>query len=590
MGAPPTIAFIHDGREDTVVREVAETVNGYTIRDFESVRAVRSAFDGQLDGYVVKHDPPWDGFDIVDRLRSSPAAQPIVMFSRSRDAAVATRAVNEDIDRYVAAVESRTETVRHLAEMIDEIVEIRGREREREFEWYEMIVEATGDPVYTLDEDGYVTYANEALAEMTGYDIDDVVGRHVETMMRNPHVERGEALIKRLLDAEDSNNGTFEMDCLRADGGHIRCENHVALLPSANGFGGTVGVLRDVTHRKRRERELQEERDRLTAVFETIPEPIAHIRYEDDEPVVENVNPSFEETFGLDAADLRDRSINEAIVPESVIDEARSIDASSATVDFVEQSVRRETTDGVRDFLLRATRFDVGDRERESIVAYVDVTEQKERQRELERQNERLDRFASVVSHDLRNPLNVATGKLALLREECQSEHIADLEHSLDRMAELIENVLRMAGQGKPVRSEDDLDLRKLAQASWRNVRTDERATLEIDDDVSFAGERARVRSIFENLFRNAVEHGGGDTTVRVEAIESGFAIEDDGSGLPNGGDRVFETGYTTSDEGTGFGLSIVREVVRAHGWSIRATTGRDGGARFEITVVETDS
>lgn len=590
MGVPTTIAFISNRGAGPLVRDVSAMSDGVAVRRFDSVSASRSVLENEPDGYVVEHDPPRDGFEAVSKLRSSPRPSPVILFSRVHDADVAARAVNEGVDRYVSANGSQTDAVDRLVDTIEVVVDSDLPARDRQLERYRTIIEATGDPVYTLDREGYVTFANEALAEMTGYDLDEVIGRHVETMMRPAHVERGETLIKRLVGSDDASNGTFEMECQRADGGTILCENHVALLPSSDGFRGTVGVLRDVTARKRRARELQEERDRLTAVFETIPEPIAHVRYEADEPVVENVNPSFEETFGVECEQVRDTSINDAIVPESVLEEARSIDATAETVNFVERSVQRETTDGLRDFLLRATRFDVGDGERESIAMYVDVTEQKERQRELERQNERLDRFASVVSHDLRNPLNVATGRLSLLRDDCESEHLDDLTHSLDRMGELIENVLRMAGQGKPVRNEERLDLRTLSRTCWRNVRTEDDSTLVVVDDASFPGERARVRSIFENLFRNAVDHAGPDVTVRVETIERGFAIEDDGSGLPDDGGRVFETGYTTAEDGTGFGLSIVEEVVKAHGWDIRATSGTGGGARFEISDVETDS
>ena len=590
MDVPTTIAYISNRETDPLVRDVSEMSEGVAVRRFASISASRSGLESEPDGYVVEHDPPNDGFEIVSKVKSLPRPAPVILFSRVHDADVAARAVNDGVDRYVGADGSHIDAVDRLADTIEEVVDDDLPARDRRLERYRTIIEATGDPVYTLDSEGYVTFANEALAEMTGYDLDEVIGRHVETMMHPAHVERGRTLIKRLVGSEDASNGTFEMECRRADGGDILCENHVALLPSSDGFRGTVGVLRDVSERKRRARELQEERDRLTALFETIPEPIAHVRYDDDEPVLENVNPSFEETFGVNSERVLDTSINDAIVPESVLEEARSIDETAETVNFVERSVQRETTDGVRDFLLRATRFDVGDGERESIAMYVDVTEQKERQRELERQNERLDRFASVVSHDLRNPLNVATGRLSLLRENCESDHIDDLTHSLDRMGELIENVLRMAGQGKPVRTEEQLDLRTLSRTSWRNVRTGDDSTLVVDDDLSFSGERARVRSIFENLFRNAVDHAGPGVTVRVETIERGFAIEDDGSGLPDNDGRVFETGYTTAEDGTGFGLSIVEEVVKAHGWDIHATSGVGGGARFEISDVETDS
>jgi signal transduction histidine kinase len=76
--------------------------------------------------------------------------------------------------------------------------------------------------------------------------------------------------------------------------------------------------------------------------------------------------------------------------------------------------------------------------------------------------------------------------------------------------------------------------------------------------------------------------------TVRVGDLGDGFYVADDGPGIP--ADRredVFEPGYSTARDGTGFGLSIVRELADLHGWTVRATESESGGVRFEITGVE---
>ena len=128
-------------------------------------------------------------------------------------------------------------------------------------------------------------------------------------------------------------------------------------------------------------------------------------------------------------------------------------------------------------------------------------------------------------------------------------------------------------------------------------VKTAQRAldsdtvTMEIDSPLcTVVGHQGRVLTLVENLFRNAVEHGGPDVTIRVETFADGFAVEDDGPGVPEAErDEVFDSGYTTKDDGIGFGLNIVEKIVDAHGWDITVTDGTDGGARFEITGVEID-
>lgn len=236
----------------------------------------------------------------------------------------------------------------------------------------------------------------------------------------------------------------------------------------------------------------------------------------------------------------------------------------------VEVHLRRTTLDG-----------------QERILAVVrDITDRKLRERELKRKNERLEEFTSVVSHDLRNPLSVAQGRLELASEECDSEHLSAIGRAHDRMETLIEDLLELARDGKTTAELEDVNLADVIANSWQNVETAD-ATLHIDTTQTIRADHSRLQQLLENLIRNAVEHGGDDVTVRAGDLASGFFIEDDGPGIPEQKrERVFEAGYTTADKNSGFGLEIVSEVVDSHGWEIHVTEGSEGGARFEVTEV----
>jgi signal transduction histidine kinase len=209
------------------------------------------------------------------------------------------------------------------------------------------------------------------------------------------------------------------------------------------------------------------------------------------------------------------------------------------------------------------------------------------RQEALTRKNEQLEEFTSIVSHDLRSPLDVAEGRLALAREECESEHLREVQQAIDRMDALIEDLLTLAREGETVTDLKLIDLTAIVEGCWTNVDTKD-ATLVTDIDQAIYADESRLKQMLENLVRNAVEHGGGEVTVTVGDLNDGFYIEDDGPGNPEDeGDNVFDAGYTTTEEGTGFGLSIVKQVVDAHDWEIHMTEGTDGGARFEITDLE---
>jgi signal transduction histidine kinase len=224
-----------------------------------------------------------------------------------------------------------------------------------------------------------------------------------------------------------------------------------------------------------------------------------------------------------------------------------------------------------------------------------DVTEREERQQleainaELERKNERLDEFASVVSHDLRNPLDVAKGHVTFAATDRDDEHLDAANTALDRMETLIGDVLTLARQGQPIDETERVSLSPVSHRCWDLVDSGA-ATLQVESDLAFLADPDRFQQLLQNLFHNSVEHGSADAAVRVGALAdgTGFYVADDGPGIPPGErETAFESGYSTADGGTGFGLAIVQEIVDAHGWSIRVTESEPGGARFEVTGVE---
>lgn len=215
--------------------------------------------------------------------------------------------------------------------------------------------------------------------------------------------------------------------------------------------------------------------------------------------------------------------------------------------------------------------------------------ELRERKQELMRERDRLEQFASLVSHDLRNPLTIAAGRLEMAIEEHDSEHLPVVDHALDRMERLIDDLLVLAREGEAIGGTEPVRLAELADECWSTVET-HHATLDLAVDHIVRADGSRLAQVFENLFRNAVEHGDGAAGITVGELEGecGFFVEDDGTGIPDDErDDAFESGYSTNAEGTGFGLAIVEKIVDAHGWEIVVTEGADGGARFEITGVD---
>jgi signal transduction histidine kinase len=266
-------------------------------------------------------------------------------------------------------------------------------------------------------------------------------------------------------------------------------------------------------------------------------------------------------------------------------------DASARGVEQFVSAATATTGDDRRSLSVSASPLTVADEVRAYALIFRDVTELERYADDLERKTEQLERVLNTVSHDLRNPLSVAAGNLELAAETGDDEAFRKARTALGRMDEIIEDILSLARTGQQVEEWDELPLAGVAEAAWETTRDGGQFELdaELDGQTVYA-DSTRLRTLFENLFRNAIDHAGDDVTVWVRAIPSGFAIEDDGPGIPpDERERVFEYGFSTDEEGTGIGLSTVEAVASAHGWSVDVTQGQNGGARFELTDVTFD-
>jgi PAS domain S-box-containing protein len=349
------------------------------------------------------------------------------------------------------------------------------------------------------------------------------------------------------------------------------------------------GALNRAEREKRlraREQELERSRDQFQSVFEHSNDAI--MIFDPDADEILAVNPQASELLGYPTEKLLSIGPSD-IHPEQMsqfrafLDTIRS-EGSGRTDRLSCLTASGESVPAE----ISASTLEFGGRD--SVLALIrDVSELRTYERELERQNDRLEYFASVISHDLRNPLNVGLSRVELAQKESQSDHLETAKSSLERMEEMIGDLLELTRAGESVEETDRVSLDSIVEGCWRNVDTEE-ATLEASADMTIHADKSRLRHVFENLFRNAIEHGRSDVTVRVGTLpdDTGFSVEDNGPGIPTEDrDEVFEQGYSTTQDGTGFGLSIVREIVEAHGWDIMVTEGTDGGARFEIRGVD---
>jgi PAS domain S-box-containing protein len=458
------------------------------------------------------------------------------------------------------------------------------RARERELERYESIFEELNDAIYVLDEDETIVYVNERYASMKGVDREELLGTRITEWADEETVEAARE-IRREMRAGERDVGAIEEVFRTVDGERIPVEIRLIDTERAGGLE-RIGVVRDITERKERERELERTRDLLERTTH-----IADVGGWEIDPETMEVywTDHLFDIFGLDRAEAP--SLEDALDIYHEADRSTVEDAVRTAIEEGEPfdiEVRFRKPDGGTGWLRVQGTPTVEDGEVTTLRGAVqDITDRKRHERDLERQNARLEEFASVVSHDLRNPLHVAKGRLELAREAVDSDHLEAVEDAHERMETLITDLLSLAREGESVTAPETVALASIVEDCWGNVETAE-ATLVIETDRGVAADRGRLKQVLENLVRNAVEHGGEDVTITVGDLADGFYIADDGPGIPESDrEEVFEVGYSTGETGTGFGLSIVERIVEAHGWDISVTESETGGARFEITGVE---
>ncbi|WP_081927508.1 PAS domain S-box protein [Halobellus rufus] len=428
-------------------------------------------------------------------------------------------------------------------------------------------------------EDNPIIFANDEFTTLTGYERHEAIGRNCRFLQGAQTAKEPVAKLRSAIENHDS--ATVELRNYRKDGTEFW--NRVRIAPLFDDSGELnlfVGFQDDVTNHKQYEQQLQAQTTQLEALFDYSPDMIV---VHDIDGVIRDVNKRLCEELGYTEEELHSQHIWDIDVAADP-DHATSFwdDLTVNTPRRFEGKLKRAdgSTFPIEINLIRLN-FDGKDW---FVAMQRDISEQKQREQELIQQNERLERFTSVVSHDLRNPLQIADGYVDLLREDYNSAHLDKIEDALAKMDGLIEDLLALAYAGEEAIELEAVSIAKLARSCWEDLATAD-ATLSIETEQTVRADRDQLQQLLSNLLQNAIEHGGPNVTVTIGETDTGFYIADDGTGLPDEGtNKVFESGYTTADDGTGFGLSIVEEIGDRHNWDITATNER-GGARFEINI-----
>jgi len=582
---------------------------------------VRTLFEaGETACVVCGTDPA-----AYDAVRSVDSTVPVVAVGGDADDAFVERVLDDLSAEYVG--------VERLSVALPARVERLVRRRRERVDW--QLADVADEAVVAFDlESGALREANDVFFDHWGYERADLSGATLSDLrvtditheLRGQGREPSETNLEWTTDGdpveslvENARSGDFEVrewHCEGSDGALFKSEVRV-LLDEPSGRGYLVATVPDdgsdgrprATDRRGGPLAGHDEASMLRSVMEHVPMSVyfedrqgRHVLVSEDlvEPFIEGTDGKIYHT----PADVHGQTYWDLYTEDMAVRSTEDNERIMATGEPLRGQKKHIQPPSGPDLWFsthKAPWYDDAGRVQGIVGITVDISEQKRRERELDRQNDRLSEFASIVSHDLRNPLSVAQARLELARRTGDESHLETVAEMHERMEGLIDDVLTFAREGSRVEETACLDLTAVTQRAWGSVETSG-LTLETDCDYEIKADADRLVRLLENCFENTVEHGRPDAdsepdsdtplTVRVGTLDdrAGFYVEDDGQGVPESErDEVFDRGVSGDPDGTGFGLAIVRELAEAHGWEVTlAERDTDGerGARFEFTGV----
>ncbi|WP_135806595.1 histidine kinase N-terminal 7TM domain-containing protein [Halorussus marinus] len=378
------------------------------------------------------------------------------------------------------------------------------------------LVDEITDPIFVVDLDGRLVDVNPAATDLLDAE-EAAIGRPASEVVPS----YGSV-------ADDGSGSGSDVVVETDDGERYFDSSRTTLTDRAGSAVGSLLIYRDVTDRHIVEERFQRLIERSSDLVTVL----------DEDGTITYVSPSVEKVLGYEPEELIGVNLVEHVHPDDREDILAELSEHVDDYSYAGSHAAR-ILDAAGDWRIMEARAAnlLDDPYVEGIVLNSrDVTERRRRERRLEHQNERLDRFAGIVAHDLRNPLNVAIGRADLLEASIDDEHAESVEnvsHQLERMEAIIEDALTLARSGETITETTEIRLETVARDAW-------------------------------------------------ESVDTGEGIPEDER------EKVLEQGYTTNQEGTGFGLAIVEDIVRAHGWRLSVAESDEGGARFEVECYET--
>jgi PAS domain S-box-containing protein len=470
-------------------------------------------------------------------------------------------------------------------------------------EHYRSLVEYANDVVYSISDEGILTYSSPNWTEQLGHELSEVVGHSFAEFVHSDDLGRLVALIRQNYENAEKLNG-IEYQIRHKDGRWRWYSSSSSPILNAEGrVASIIGIAHDITEQKLAEEALLKSEALLNTLVKTIPDLVW---LKDPEGTYLSCNTMFERFFGAKKEeivgktdyDFVDRELADSFRDNDKRAIARGKPSSNeewitfaddghlALLDTIKTPMY--TPDGRLIGVLGIARDITRRKKAEEML--------KESEAQLLELNATKDKFFSIIAHDLRNPFSLLVGLAEIMADEEQALTTEELRHNafvLYKTASstfnLLENLLEWSRlqRGLSVLKTGAISLSKfidnLNESSFElAAKKSIRLIVNVPGDLSIEADPNMLHSILRNLITNAIKftYKGGTVTVGVVALkdkkETLFEIKDTGIGIsPNMIDDLFKIDVNNTRPGTenepssGLGLILCKEFIEMHGGRI---------------------
>jgi PAS domain S-box-containing protein len=462
---------------------------------------------------------------------------------------------------------------------------------------YQVLIESlpVGIGIYV---EGQLAYANTFAHELLKVPPGELIGRNIMEFVHPDYIDLVAERVQTVMAGEEI--PVIPQKLINGAGEELDVET-TAIPFTYLGKTAVQIIVRDVTEQKRAQRETRRNETFFTQLFSHVPMAVVML---DSNGRVQLVNRGFTEMFGYELEELKDRNLNESIVPDEFRNEGIDINNLITSDRVIKVEAVRKRKDGR---LVNVILYGLPVRMDDGIIGiygvYVDISDHKRMEEELQVRNAELDNFVYKVSHDLRAPLSSILGlvHLAGFRDNTDDpyQYIKLIGEKAERLDAFISDVLSHSKNLKLQIAIEQVDLRSAierAVADLNYLRGSEEVTFIIESNQSVIySDPWRIAEIFRNLVSNAVKYRKMEgekpvvtISIQVNNRQATVVFSDNGIGIePKSLERVFEMFYraTEQSDGSGIGLYIVKNAVEKLRGKLRVSSEVNVGTTFTIQL-----